>query len=180
MARSPELTHARDCCHLDRSQRDRGHIWEGQLIGLLDSKPCFFIRVMSAGWTMLTWRMCVAWRGVVPAVESPAENERANAGNNRKWGCPLSVVRCQLRPGYEANISNRQSSVANKGRFLWLWPQAGLCLAAFVVLCLSCSPSFRQGADAPLTELQGGVDPLRDAFNKDVGKVRLMLLLDPT
>jgi hypothetical protein len=54
-------------------------------------------------------------------------------------------------------------------------------LAALVVLCFSsCSSSFRQGADLPLTELHGGLDPLRNAFNNDVGKVRLMLLLDPT
>jgi hypothetical protein len=53
-------------------------------------------------------------------------------------------------------------------------------LAALTVLCFSCLPSLRQSADVPLTELHGTVDPLRNTFNKDVGKVRLMLLLDPT
>jgi len=55
-----------------------------------------------------------------------------------------------------------------------------LCLAALAVLCFSCLPSLRQSADVPLTELHGTLDPLRNTFNKDVGKVRLMLLLDPT
>lgn len=58
--------------------------------------------------------------------------------------------------------------------------RAGLCLAALAVLCFSCGPSLRQNADLPLYELHGSLDPLRRAFNKDVGKVRLMLLLDPT
>jgi len=53
-------------------------------------------------------------------------------------------------------------------------------LAALVVLCFACSSSHRQGAGVPLTELKGNLDPLRTAFNQDVGKVRLMLLLDPT
>jgi hypothetical protein len=70
--------------------------------------------------------------------------------------------------------------MANKSRFHCLRAGAGLCLAAFVVLCFSCNPFFRQGADVPLTELHGSLDPLRKAFNEDVGKVRLMLLLDPT
>ena len=62
----------------------------------------------------------------------------------------------------------------------WLRRWTGLCLAALVVLCCSCSFSHRQGAGVPLTELKGNLDPLRTAFNQDVGKVRLMLLLDPT
>jgi hypothetical protein len=70
--------------------------------------------------------------------------------------------------------------MANKSRFHWLRAGAGLCLAAFVVLCFSCSSSLHQGAGVPLTELHGNIDPLRNAFNEDVGKVRLMLLLDPT
>ena len=62
----------------------------------------------------------------------------------------------------------------------WLRRWTGLYLAALVVLCCSCSFSQRQGAGVPLTELKGNLDPLRAAFNEDVGKVRLMLLLDPT
>jgi len=53
-------------------------------------------------------------------------------------------------------------------------------LAAFIVLCFACSFSLRQGAGVPLTELHGNIDALRTAFNQDTGKVRLMLLLDPT
>jgi hypothetical protein len=70
--------------------------------------------------------------------------------------------------------------MANNSRFHWLRAAAGLCLAAFVVLCFSCSSSLHQGAGVPLTELHSNINPLRDAFNEDVGKVRLMLLLDPT
>jgi hypothetical protein len=53
-------------------------------------------------------------------------------------------------------------------------------LVAFVVLCFSCSSSLHHGAGIPLTELHGSLDPLREAFNRDAGKVRLMLVLDPT
>jgi hypothetical protein len=77
-----------------------------------------------------------------------------------------------------SEAGKRQSTIANKGRFLWLRPRTWLCLAASVVLCLSCHSSLRQ--DVPLTELRGGLDPLTKAFNSDVGRVRLMLLLDPT
>ncbi len=79
-----------------------------------------------------------------------------------------------------SEAGSRQSTMANKSRFHWLRAGAGPCLAAFVVLCFSCSSSFRHGAVLPLTELHGSLDPLRNAFNEDVGKVRLMLLLDPT
>ncbi len=60
---------------------------------------------------------------------------------------------------------------------------ATLCLAALIVLGFSYCSSLRDDVDVPLTTLSGkpgGLDPLKDAFNKDVGKVRLMLLLDPT
>jgi hypothetical protein len=53
-------------------------------------------------------------------------------------------------------------------------------LAALVVLCFSCRSRLREDAGVPLTELHGNLDPLRTAFNEDVGKVRLMLLVDPT
>jgi hypothetical protein len=53
-------------------------------------------------------------------------------------------------------------------------------LAASVVLCFCCRSPLRQGTDVPLTDLSSGIDPLKNAFNNDVGKVRLMLLLDPT
>ncbi len=66
----------------------------------------------------------------------------------------------------------------------WVWARlTSLCLAALVVLGFSHCSSLRHGADLPLTALSGspgGLDPLKSAFNKDVGKVRLMLLLDPT
>jgi len=63
------------------------------------------------------------------------------------------------------------------------WAGAGLttlCLAALIVICFSHCSSLRRDADVPLTQLSGSLDPLRDAFNKDAGKVRLILLLDPT
>jgi hypothetical protein len=55
-----------------------------------------------------------------------------------------------------------------------------LCLAALIVICFSHCSSLRRDADIPLTRLSGSLDPLRDAFNKDAGKVRMILLLDPT
>ncbi len=60
--------------------------------------------------------------------------------------------------------------------------QSALRLAALLVLSLS-GCSFSRSPDFPLTTLSAGpagLDPLRKAFNDDVGKVRLMLLLDPT
>jgi len=62
----------------------------------------------------------------------------------------------------------------------WLRQWTGLCLAALVVLCFSCRSRLREDAGVPLTELHGNLDPLRTTFNEDVGKVRLMLLVDPT
>ncbi len=52
---------------------------------------------------------------------------------------------------------------------------AAICTALLLAL-LSCS----KGPEAPITSLANGVEPFRDAFNQDVGKVRLLLLLDPT
>ena len=60
--------------------------------------------------------------------------------------------------------------------------QSALYLAALLVLSLARCSSVRS-PEFPLTTLSAGpagLDPLRKAFNDDVGKVRLMLLLDPT
>jgi hypothetical protein len=79
-----------------------------------------------------------------------------------------------------SSFDPQNPAIGNKGLFLRLQRRVVLCLAALAVLCFSCLPSLRQSADVPLTELHGTLDPLRNTFNKDVGKVRLMLLLDPT
>ena len=50
-------------------------------------------------------------------------------------------------------------------------------LAAWVLLLVSCSSHER---DLPLTYLTDDFEPLRSQFNQDAGKVRLLLLLDPT
>jgi len=50
-------------------------------------------------------------------------------------------------------------------------------LAAWVLLLMSCSSHER---DLPLTYLTDDFEPLRSQFNQDAGKVRLLLLLDPT
>ena len=79
-----------------------------------------------------------------------------------------------------SDLDLQKLAIANRGLFRPLRRRAGLCFAALAVLCFSCGSSLRQSADLPLTELHGSLDPLRNTFNKDVGKVRLMLLLDPT
>lgn len=53
-----------------------------------------------------------------------------------------------------------------------------LFLTAFALFSLShCSSP---GTNVPLTELSTDIEPLRAEFNKDAGKVRLLLLVDPT
>jgi hypothetical protein len=51
-----------------------------------------------------------------------------------------------------------------------------LAAAALGVL-VSCGPS---GPEVPVQSLPNGLDPLRAAFNADLPKLRLILLLDPT
>ena len=85
--------------------------------------------------------------------------------------------------GHEFPFSDfelQKLAIGIRGLFRPLWRRAELCFAALAVLCFSCGSSLRQSAYLPLTELHGSLDPLRNTFNKDVGKVRLMLLLDPT
>ncbi len=53
---------------------------------------------------------------------------------------------------------------------------AVLLLLAFGALLYWQSP----GAAPQVTQLGAGAEPLRDAFNRDADKVRLLLLLDPT
>lgn len=60
--------------------------------------------------------------------------------------------------------------------------RSALCLLVLLVFSLSRCSSFRS-SEFPLTTLStaaAGLEPLKDAFNGDAGKVRLMLLLDPT
>lgn len=49
-------------------------------------------------------------------------------------------------------------------------------LVVAVLVLAACS----SGPETPLTSLAQGTEPLRSAFNRDAGKVRLLLLLDPT
>jgi hypothetical protein len=89
-------------------------------------------------------------------------------------GRPISIVKFPLP------MRTQRFDHARQNGFLSWRSRVGLCLVASVVLCFCCRSPLRQGADVPLTELSSGVDPLKNAFNKDMGKVRLMLLLDPT
>ncbi len=43
-----------------------------------------------------------------------------------------------------------------------------------------CSRRRMPGLDLPLTKLSSDFEPLRAEFNHDIGKVRVLLLLDPT
>ncbi len=53
-----------------------------------------------------------------------------------------------------------------------------LLLSAFLFLGISqCSPPDKEPA---LAALSPDLEPLRAEFNKDAGRVRLLLLLDPT
>jgi hypothetical protein len=114
------------------------------------------------------------WRLAVGARKWKPKNRKGAALGSRTQ---FRFSKFRLR---SSEAGNGQLTIANKSRFLRLRLRTGLCLAAFVVLCLSCRSSIYQGAGLPLIELHGGLDPLRNAFNKDLGKVRLMLLLDPT
>jgi len=52
-------------------------------------------------------------------------------------------------------------------------------LFAALLLCLAqCSKTNER--QIPVTRLDADFEPLRTQFNKDAGKVRLLLLLDPT
>ena len=59
-------------------------------------------------------------------------------------------------------------------------------LVATAVLLVSllgfagCSRRKMPGLDLPLTKLSSDFEPLRAEFNHDAGKVRVLLLLDPT
>jgi len=60
-----------------------------------------------------------------------------------------------------------------------------LCVRAialgFVTLTLGIAQCSRNpGRQIPITRLSSDFEPLRAQFNHDAGKVRLLLLLDPT
>ena len=61
------------------------------------------------------------------------------------------------------------------------WPLAsrtrGWMMSGFVVLALACQPP---GEDRPHTPVGQGASRLRDAFNADSGKVRVVMLVAPT
>ena len=54
-----------------------------------------------------------------------------------------------------------------------------LALAAALLL-LGCASCSSPGRGLPLTVLSNDLEPLRTEFNQDAGKVRLLLLVDPT
>ncbi len=53
-------------------------------------------------------------------------------------------------------------------------------LALVAVLLLGSTNCSAPGHGLPLTALSNDLEPLRTEFNKDAGKVRLLLLVDPT
>ena len=53
-------------------------------------------------------------------------------------------------------------------------------LALAAVLLLGLATCSAPGHRLPLTVLSNDLEPLRTEFNKDAGKVRLLLLVDPT
>jgi hypothetical protein len=52
-----------------------------------------------------------------------------------------------------------------------------ILVAAALGVLISCGPS---GPEVPVQSLANGLEPLRSAFNAELSKVRLLLLLDPT
>jgi hypothetical protein len=50
-------------------------------------------------------------------------------------------------------------------------------VAALLFSLVCCSPP---AIEPPITRLSSDLGPLRTQFNQDAGKVRLLLLLDPT
>ena len=62
------------------------------------------------------------------------------------------------------------------GVFLAAWLLAGLPLLAGIFLAAVALPA--QAQDYPVLDEQ--LEPVREQFNADAGKVRLLLLLDPT
>jgi hypothetical protein len=78
-----------------------------------------------------------------------------------------------------AEPSHRAALYTPKGG----WARSTTLGLALVALAFSHCSSLPHDAGLPLTTLsdsRSGLDPLRNAFNRDVGKVRLILLLDPT
>lgn len=55
-----------------------------------------------------------------------------------------------------------------------------ILLPAALSLCLLAGLAPAGSQPAPFPELDPNLEPLRSRFNQDVGKVRLLLLLDPT
>jgi hypothetical protein len=53
-----------------------------------------------------------------------------------------------------------------------------LLFAALILSLAQCSKTNER--QIPVTRLSTGFEPLRAQFNRDGGKVRLLLLLDPT
>ena len=60
----------------------------------------------------------------------------------------------------------------------WITSRAVLSLAVALALLAGALPAGTQQAAFP--ELDQQLEPLRSRFNADAGKVRLILLLDPT
>jgi len=56
----------------------------------------------------------------------------------------------------------------------------GAILALAALLLLGSANCSAPGHGLPLTVLSNDLEPLRTEFNQDAGKVRLLLLVDPT
>jgi hypothetical protein len=81
------------------------------------------------------------------------------------------LVRIMGRRGHDRRIallSNAHRSAATRGALM----PVGILIG--VLACCTSHPKF------PLTTLASNLEPLRTQFNQDVGRVRLMLLIDPT
>ncbi len=87
-----------------------------------------------------------------------------------------------LQPSFQFRISSFEreiGSVQTRPRLHVL----ALGLLISLSYCSYCSSLRRSTPDFPLVTLSNGpsgLDSLRKEFNKDTGKVRLLLLLDPT
>ena len=58
---------------------------------------------------------------------------------------------------------------------------ATLAVAVMLAAVLAgCAPRHAAWLDLPLPKLSSDFEPLRSQFNQDAGKVRVLMLLDPT
>jgi hypothetical protein len=94
------------------------------------------------------------------------------------WGLVLKFGRLSLRSAFRSKVSIEESLVNQ-----FLSKRSLLALAALLIgilLVIYFGPASQlTPARAPLTEIRS-IETLRNQFNRDAGKIRLIMLLSPT